>query len=347
MHIILIPAYEPHESLVSLLHDIQTFHHFPIIVVDDGSDTSYQPIFNAIQSNDVILIRHKKNMGKGAAIKTGITYIKEHYGKTEHILTCDADGQHLPKDIHSMLETIENYPQHVILGTRDAHMNKMPLRSKIGNQFSSFFFFLNTGKKCKDTQTGLRVIPSIVFDYALSIKDNRFDYEMAFLTGIAKSLIPMHSIPIETVYLDHNKASHFRPIRDSLLIYKQPLKFTTIALSSALIDLGLFTLLVFFFQGTVLEIVAYATIIARLTSGGYNFLLNRIWSFRSQSHIKKDALRYGILYVIQLLLSIMFVTLLSYLFTSLTLTKLLVDSLLFIISYYIQKHWVFKQKTLI
>lgn len=347
MNIILIPAYEPHESLVDLIHEIQVFHKSPIIIVDDGSGAAYAPIFESIKSSNLTVLKHASNLGKGAALKTGIKFIKEQYAEIDHILTCDADGQHLPKDIERMLKSVDDYPHHVILGTRNFHKDKMPLRSKIGNQFSSFFFYMNTGKTCKDTQTGLRAIPKKLFDYALSIEDNRFDFEMAFLTGIAKASFPMHSIPIETVYLDHNKASHFRPIKDSILIYKQPLKFTTIALTSALIDVGLFSLLVFLFQGTILEIIAYATIIARLTSGGYNFMMNRIWSFKSQSHIKKDAVRYGILYVTQLLFSILFVTLISYLFKTYTMNKLIVDSLLFIISYYIQKHWVFKKPSII
>ncbi|PKK94304.1 MAG: family 2 glycosyl transferase [Tenericutes bacterium HGW-Tenericutes-6] len=343
MHIILIPAYEPHERLISLIKDIQKYHNYPIIVINDGSNASYDHIFDSIKNDQVHVLKHTTNMGKGHAIKTGLKYIKEQFTDVTHILTCDADGQHAPKDIFHMLESINVYPNHLILGTRDYHDKNMPFKSKLGNQFSSFFFYLNTGKRCHDTQTGLRVIPSDLFSLALSIKDDRFDYEMTFLTSVARASYPIIGIDIDTIYLDHNKASHFRPIRDSMLVYKEPLKFTTIAITSAMIDIGLFTLLIFIFQGTILEIVSYATITARIISGGYNFLLNRIWSFQSKSHVKKDAFRYIILYLSQLALSILFVTLLSYVLKNLTINKMMVDSLLFIMSYYIQKHWVFKK----
>lgn len=344
MNIILIPAYEPHERLISLIEEIKSFWHSYIVVVNDGSHSSYNHIFDAIKTNQVHVLTHLKNKGKGAALKTGIKYIRESFIDVDNIITCDADGQHLPSDIEKISNTTKDYPNYLILGTRSKLLDHVPLKSKLGNLFSSFFFFLNTKKRCPDTQTGLRVIPSCLFDDALSIQDNRFDYEMTFLMNVAKSKIPLHYVDIETIYLDQNKSSHFRPIRDSILVYKQPLKFTTIAITSAVIDLGIFTLLIFVFKGSILEIIAYATIIARLISGGYNFLLNRFWSFKSKSHIKKDFMHYGILYVFQLLTSIAFVTILSYIFSTYTFNKLVVDSILFIISYYIQKHWVFNSK---
>jgi putative flippase GtrA len=344
MNIILIPAYEPQDRLISLIEEIKTFWNSYIVVVNDGSNSSYNHIFDAIKTNQVHILTHLKNKGKGAAIKTGIKYIKDSFKEIDFVITCDADGQHLPSDIEKISKITNDYPNHLILGIRNELLNHVPIKSKLGNLFSSFFFFLNTKKRCPDTQTGLRAIPSCLFDDALSIEDNRFDYEMTFLMGVAKSKTPMHYVDIETIYLDQNKSSHFRPIRDSILVYKQPLKFTTIAITSAVIDIGIFSLLIFIFKGSILEIVAYATIIARLISGGYNFLLNRFWSFKSKSHIKKDFVYYGVLYVFQLLMSILFVTILSYIFSTYTLNKLVVDSILFIISYYIQKHFVFNRK---
>ncbi|TNF08947.1 MAG: glycosyltransferase [Bacillota bacterium] len=345
MNIIIIPAYEPTLSLISLIKDLKAYPIGPIIVIDDGSGSLYREIFETAGNLDCIVVTHETNLGKGAAIKSGIQEAQKRFKDINAYITCDSDGQHLPQDIFNIYEKSIEYPNHFILGVRKHRQKGIPLKSKLGNIFSSFYFRLSTGVSCPDTQTGLRAIPVLLTEDALGIKENRYDYEMVFLTKQAKSGFPMYYVDIDTIYIENNRASHFKPIKDSILIYKQPIRFTLASISSAVIDIGIFTLLILILKGTLLESVAIASITARLISGYYNFLMNRLWSFNNRENIKSQLIKYGILYVIQLLSSIFLVTFLAHIFSFITYVKLVVDGTLFVISYFIQKHWVFRKKS--
>lgn len=344
MNIIIIPSYQPSNTLLTLVKALILLHATPILVVDDGSEESKQPIFLEIEKLNCTVIHHKQNQGKGAAIKTAIQYASKNYQNITGFVTCDGDGQHTPEDIIKVSNQLSLNQDALILGSRDFSSKDVPRNSRFGNWFSSLYFKLTTGITCKDTQTGLRGIPLSFTSMALCVKENRYDYEMNFLISVAREKLPILFVSIETVYFDDNSSSHFRPIVDSIKIYKEPIKFSVTSLLSAAIDLGLFTLITTLLDHNILKLVFIATLSARVVSGIFNFLMNRIWSFRSKSSIHKQFMKYGILYVAQLGLSITFVYLLSFIPIHLTIIKIFVDSILFIGSFFIQKHWVFKKK---
>ncbi len=344
MNIIIIPAYEPTELLIDFVQNLRKLTNFPILIVNDGSSINKKIIFDKLESIDVIVIHHLRNLGKGKAIKTAITYSIKNYSNLTGFVTCDADGQHLPHDVMKVSDTLLENKDSLILGTRDFRNKLVPFKSKFGNYFSSFYFRVNTGFICKDTQTGLRGIPLSTTDLALSIQENRYDYEMTFLLKAAKSSVPLIFIPIDTVYLDDNSSSHFRPLIDSIRIYKEPLKFSAVSIMSAIIDITIFTLISLSLNEDTLKLVFIATVFARALSGTFNFLLNRIWSFRNKNNIHKQFVKYLLLYLTVLGLSIFLVYLLSNIGIHLTIVKIFVDGLLFITSYFVQKKWVFKKK---
>lgn len=112
-NIILIPAYNPDNKLIRLVHEL-IFLKIPIVVVNDGSDKYFNYIFEIIKSKlRVKVINHEINWGKGAALKTGIKYIMENYKECIGIFT--ADGQHLPKDIIKIEYCISKTPNSLIL----------------------------------------------------------------------------------------------------------------------------------------------------------------------------------------------------------------------------------------
>lgn len=342
MNIIIIPAYNPNERLVNLIEALVNLSKDPIIIVNDGSLETSLKYFNQAKQFGCNIVNHKENKGKGAAIKTGIQYANENFFNFSGYITCDADGQHLPKDILKVSMTLEDNPEMLILGHRNFKSKNVPFKSKVGNYISAKYFYINTKTKCTDTQTGLRGIPYYLTDEMLRIQENRYDYEMMFLMNVAKLGIKFLEVDITTVYLDNNSESHFRPVIDSIRIYKKPLKFALTSFSSALLDLFVFTILIAIPNNKVAIVILIATISARIISGIYNFLLNRIWSFNSKSPIKKQFYKYLILYISQLVLSILIVSILSIIPIHLTVIKAVVDSTLFIGSYFIQKNWVFK-----
>ena len=341
MNVIIIPAYQPNHLLIHLVDDLLALNFNIIIIVDDGSRTDTAPLFASLEAKKCHVVHHSINLGKGAAIKTGIQYAQDTFPEVSGYITCDADGQHQAKDILNISNTLSLNPTSLVLGSRDFSSPNVPKKSRMGNRFSSFYFKLTTGISCHDTQTGLRGIPKSLRALALSIKENRYDYEMTFLTTAAKLGHPLIMTPISTVYLDSNASSHFRPFVDSVRIYKEPIKFALSSLLCAGVDIGLFTLISLLLNDSILKVVFIATVIARIVSGILNFLLNRRWSFKNLGSIKRQFIRYFFLYLLQLGLSITFVTLLSVLPIHLTWIKLIVDFILFIGSFVIQKNWVF------
>ncbi len=221
--VVLIPAYKPDEALIKLLEDLQVLGLDEIVVVDDGSGCEFTPVFMRAEEMGCTVVHHTQNRGKGAAIRTGVKAAMELGGEKVRIVTADADGQHLPKDILAVSRAMEENPGALVLGVRNLRGENVPFKSEWGNRITAACFQAMTGVKCNDTQTGLRGIPAELLQLALEEDGDRYEYEMQFLEDAVKQ-VPLLQIPIETVYNDDNKGSHFRPVRDSLLVYKRPLK---------------------------------------------------------------------------------------------------------------------------
>jgi glycosyltransferase involved in cell wall biosynthesis len=265
-----------------------------IVIVDDGSSKRIHEgidIFFELEELGCIVYRHETNLGKGAAIKTGIKGAIEMFGDNIGVITCDADGQHLPIDIKRVANTLYDNPSSLVLGTRDFNKDYVPKKSKYGNKITSAFFYLTKKKKCPDTQTGLRGIPSCLLTLALEEQGKRYEYEMNFLSDAA-DMVDMIYVPIETVYEDGNKTSHFRPVRDSLLVYSRPIRFASSSLLSTVFEYVLFILLTLIFGSGAFLVQSGS----RIASGIVNFLLNKYWSFGSKRSGSKELIRYSILF---------------------------------------------------
>ena len=340
--IIIIPALDPNDRLIELVKELLVFD-FRIIVIDDGSRAEYEEIFRKAEENGCIIARHSENLGKGAALKTGIREAVRLFGSGNSYITADADGQHLPGDILKIAEEMERRPDALVLGTRDLGTDNVPFRSRLGNKFSSVFFRLTNGISCPDTQTGLRGIPSVLEDLALSEDGNRYEYEMNFLSDAART-VPFCFVPIQTVYLDGNRTSHFRPIVDSARVYGRFLRFACASLIGAAADYILFYIASVIITLPQTEMIFAATAIARVGSGIVNYLLNRYFSFQSRKPMGSEIIRYGILFFCQMGASAGLVSLISLIpIIPVIVVKLIVDTCLFFVSFTIQKNWVFRK----
>lgn len=342
--VIIIPAYCPDERLLNLIIKIRKKVKFPIIIVDDGSGAKYQKIFMLAEEVPKCFVCHNKvNQGKGYSLKKGLKYALEKYPNNYGYITCDADGQHSVEDIISVANSLMENKKSLILGIRDFSSKDVPIKSKIGNYISSFIFYLITGVGCKDTQTGLRGIQREHESIFLSEVGSRYEFEMNFLISMAKKRIKFKEVIIKTIYINNNEGSHFKPIKDSIRIFSGLLKYIGSSIISSLVDLSIFTILgVTIFKGYSLGLL-FSTILARLCSGTVNFLLNQRWVFNG-SRENKELIEYGVLFIAQMLVSGILVSLLTSIILNATLTKLLVDCTLFFISYFIQKHVVFSQR---
>ena len=342
-NIIIIPTLNPNSKLIQLINKLQQNNLNRIIVVNDGSNNQESiNILNQIK-NDVTILVHEKNEGKGKALKTAFNYILENEKDIIGCITADGDGQHLVKDILKLDKRLKqnkaNQINALVLGVRNLYNKAVPFASRFGNGFSYIFFKLQTGVTLKDTQTGLRGLPLSLIEKAIKINGNRYDYEMNMLTEFALSKIKFETIPIETIYEENNKSSHFRAFKDSFLIYKQFIRYSTVSILSAIVDLTIFTILVHIFTG-----VAYiyaATAIARISSGCFNFFSNRKWSFKSKKNIQFQILKYISLFITQMCVSGFLVNTLSILPINVTIIKIFVDSCIFIVNYIIERRYIY------
>ncbi len=338
---VLIPAYQPTEALVELIESCRKQGLRDFVVVNDGSDGEKDGIFSRLEQMGCRVVRHETNRGKGAALKTGLALIDQIYPDAQGALSADADGQHRPEDIVRVARALKK--GCVVLGTREFGKKNVPFRSRLGNRASSFLFCAFTGAHCPDTQTGLRAFPRELFPLLLACEGDRFEYEMNVLWELANRKIPLLFEPIETVYIDRNASSHFRPVRDSLRIYRHSLRFILSSLSCAAVDLSLFSLFHWCFASSPRRIL-FATVLARCISGVLNFTLNKKWSFSVKGKASKQFFRYTLLFFAQMLTSYLLVQLLSPLCLSAPLWKIPVDACLFFLSFVIQRRWVYRKE---
>lgn len=340
-NVILIPAYNPDDKLIRVIDEL-IFFNIPIVVINDGSDKNFNYIFETINSKSrVKVINHKINLGKGAALKTGIKYIMDNYKDCIGIVTADADGQHLTKDIIKIRDCISKNPNSLILGVRNFNNKNIPFRSKFGNKVTSLIFLLVAHKKCSDTQTGLRGIPRSLFNTCLNIEGDRYEYEMNMLIKMSRDNIKFIYEEITTVYIEDNKSSHFNPIRDSAKIYFNILKFSLSSLLSCAIDVVVFTALIYILDMSLGYKILVATILSRVISGIFNFLVNKLWVFSSESKTIIESSKYIVLFISIMIFSYLGVTFLSFLAIPIILIKIIVDGSLFILSYGIQSKFIF------
>lgn len=344
--IVVIPAYNPGGELLRLAGELRALFDPLIIVVDDGSVPETAPLFRHLAEHCVV-IRHERNRGKGAALKKAAAYIAVHYPGSGYV-TADADCQHLPADIFRITRALEANPRNFILGVRNFISAGVPFKSRWGNRITRTLFRAASGVSCVDTQTGLRGIPACFVEESARISGERFEYELNQLLEAVKKM-PLTQVPIQTVYVDGNRSTSFRPLQDSLRVCFILLKFCCSSLFCAALDLLLFSLtlpLCNALMGASLAEVSpkgilAATVTARVFSGLCNFTLNRRWVFGSPPGAAGPALKYLVLFCAQMFASWLLVCSLGALRVNLTFLKALADTALFALSYHIQRAFVF------
>jgi len=208
-----IPAYNEEKHIQKVIAKTKTFVD-EIIVVDDGSKDATLLLAKAL---NVTVLKHKTNLGKGAALKTGCEAAKML--NADVIITLDADGQHRPEDIPHLLEKLQKENLDIVFGVRPMN-KKMPGFKKMGNKFLSLITSFFSGIKLTDTQCGLRAFKTNILDKIMwQARDYYVETEMIINAG--KNQLKYASAPITTIYLDHYKGT---TIIDGFKIFLKILK---------------------------------------------------------------------------------------------------------------------------
>ncbi len=336
---ILIPAYKPDRKLIDLAAALKQQGYGLLLAVDDGSGPEYAEIFDNIRKQGFRIIQHSENRGKGEAIKSGFRYILENRGKIEYTVTADADGQHLPEDILKTASAVQGKTRTMVIGSR-VFDKSVPARSRLGNRITRSVFALVAGYKISDTQSGLRAIPVSALDTLLSLYGSRYDYEMNMLLEAKHLGLKIKEVPINVVYLEDNKSSHFRPLVDSWRIYRLILGFGVSALLAYLIDYTIFIILRLIWKNQI----AASVFTAKLASSFANFSMNRKLLTLKQkkgSSLKKQIFGYYLLVGINIVTNYLIIKILVFAGLNVYLAKVAADTMLFFINFMVQRHIIF------
>lgn len=349
---VVIPAYQPDEGLVTLVRALhrESRNHLEIVVVDDGSDASCQHIFAAL-GVDALVLQHPCNRGKGAALKTAFSYIWKQRTRGV-VVTADADGQHTPEDILRIGYYAEKHPKEMALGKRNFR-GDIPWKSRVGNHLTTKIFAWCSGHSVQDTQTGLRAFATEYLSFLQGISGERYEYEMNMLYDWVQTY-PVQELDIQTIYLNKNESSHFCPLKDGWRIYRNLLKhtlreklisfckFSGVSFLSFCIDYGIYSACAAFLPLEDAVRLIVANTVARGISGIFNFEMNRRVVFQKKGNVLRSGVQYLILAICIYLLS---TTLISGIYTlthfNVYILKLFVDFCLFLISWAVQKHFIF------
>ncbi len=336
-----IPAYKPSAILPQLVRELLSSNSISaVVVVNDGSGPEYSPIFAEVRElSNVSVLDHAVNLGKGAALKTGLNHVACVFPTSAGVVTADADGQHTAEDILAAADALSSNPHALVLGARQFG-GDVPLRSRFGNTVTRYIMHAVTGQKLTDTQTGLRGIPMDFIPELLRSRPTGYDFELDMLVRCKYADRHISELPIATIYIDQNRSSHFNPLLDSMRIYFIFLRFAAASLITAGIDN-----VAFIFALRFTSTIWVCMVTARLIAAAFNYVANKRGVFHSQatnasvlpkywlSLLLGGTLSYGLIHLI-----------VTYTKTGVVPAKILAETIIFFFNFVIQRDFVFSEK---
>jgi glycosyltransferase involved in cell wall biosynthesis len=222
---VLIPTYNNADTLADVIAAVAQSTH-DIIVVNDGATDDTDHILS--QFSFIKVVSYRPNHGKGYALKTGFRYALQQGFR--YALTIDSDGQHYASDIPVFLEAARQQPDAVIIGARNMDQENVPGKSSFGNRFSNFWFWVETGLRLPDTQSGYRWYPLQPMA-TMKFFTTKYEFEIEVPVRLAWKGIAVKSVPVRVYYPpQEERISHFRPFKDFLRISILNTVLTLIAL---------------------------------------------------------------------------------------------------------------------
>ncbi|MBT2725635.1 hypothetical protein J7E63_01615 [Bacillus sp. ISL-75] len=186
-----------------------------------------------------------------------------------------------------MAVDLSSHQKTILLGSRE-FVGKVPLKSLIGNTITRSVFSFVSGYKINDTQTGLRGFSIDMLPWLIQIKGERYEYEMNQLLEAKAAGYMVFSIPIQTLYENNNRGSHFHPLYDSIRIYFPILKFSLSSFSCGIIDLFLFYIINLLTGNLIISVIG-----AKIISSFGNYLLNKNLVFKAKKYFhSKTIIKY-------------------------------------------------------
>lgn len=335
---VIVPAREPESVIVPLVHALRAAGFRLVLLVNDGSSSNTETIFQGAQAAGARVLVHAVNLGKGRALKSAFNCVLADYPEITAVVTADADGQHTLEDILRVAGEVVSRKEPV-LGSR-AFAGEVPLRSRFGNTLTRYVFAMVTGANLSDTQSGLRGLPRHVLPGLMTLEGERYEFEMNMLAFLCRAGRKPIEVPIATVYIEGNRSSHFNPIWDSMRIYFVLARFVLSSIVAAVLDLALFVG-TFALSGNVAAAVAVGRV-----SSLVNYTLNRRFVFRSHKPLWRTLVEYYLLALAIALTSYGAITALAHRWSwNVLLAKLCVDAVLSLASFSVQRTFIFRRRS--
>jgi glycosyltransferase involved in cell wall biosynthesis len=206
---ILIPTYNNAATLGTVVREALAYCN-QVMVVNDGSTDGSEKVL--AQFPQVRVIGYKPNRGKGWALRTGIAQAAREGFR--YAISIDSDGQHFAKDLPVFMEQIQQTPDSLLIGARNMGQQSVPGKSSFGNKFSNFWFWLFTGIKGPDTQSGYRLYPLQKLS-KMRFLTRKFEFEIEVIVRASWGGIPVSWVPVTVYYPPPGeRVSHFRPFKD-------------------------------------------------------------------------------------------------------------------------------------
>ena len=195
---VIIPVYNESKVICDVIDGIHKAGDYISIVVDDGSsdDTT-----NQARKNGMLVIRHKINRGKGAAVKTGV--MVANLLDADVIVTMDGDGQHAPEDLELLIRPIISGEFDVVLGSRLLDRDEMPFVKVIANSIGNFFTWIFYGILVSDSQSGFRAYSQYAA-LIIDTKADKYEYDSKVIREIKNNRLRFTEIPVRTLYTDYS-----------------------------------------------------------------------------------------------------------------------------------------------
>lgn len=215
---IVIPAYNAAETISAVVREVLETG-YPVIVVDDGS---LDGTADRLQGMHAEVIRHSRNLGKGAALQTGFARALEMGFSA--VVTIDSDGQHDPTAIPRLVAAAEQTGTDILIASRSTQFGEMAGLRSSWNRFGVWCMRKKTGFEITDSQSGFRYYSARLLKKVL-LTSKGYEMEMEILMKGWREGFAIGSIPIAARVADGRPTSHFRPVRDTWNICMTFLKY--------------------------------------------------------------------------------------------------------------------------
>lgn len=347
----IVTVYNPDENLEKVISGLVQAKFKEIIVVNIDSDQAHSKYFEHLKKyENCVVLYNKPNKGRGRALKIAFRYILENKIKAAGIVTVNGYNQFDINDVVACSKELVKQKNNIIFGSRNLRKKEFPLRARIGNFLMSIVCRFACGCSLADPLTGLRAIPYKYLEEFINVKGEMYDYDTNLILHTKEKGILISEVKVDSVYLEKKIAAHYKPILDAIRISSSILKFIFSSIVSSGLDQIFFAIMIALlhsYEVTPALGIFIATAFGRAISSLVNFTFNKRAVFKSDTPIGKTMAKYYTLAISQMTVSYLMVYFISHFLSVMgaftVIVKILVDLCLFMISFQIQRKWVFKK----